>query len=81
LAILTLLYGCETWGIREEDKARIMSAEIKFFRTAKYAWQDYITKEDYLSKITTKPVEIKLKITEINGYNIFGEWTETECHT
>jgi hypothetical protein len=28
------------WGIREQDKARIMSAEMKFFRTAKYAWQD-----------------------------------------
>jgi len=81
LAIPTLLHGCETWGIREEDKATIMSAEMTFFRTAKYAWQDYITNEDNLSKITTKPVEIKLKITEINGYYIFGEWTETDCHT
>ena len=58
-----------------------MSPEMKFFRTAKYAWQDYITNEDDLSKITTKPVEIKFKITEINGYNIFGEWTETDRST
>jgi hypothetical protein len=22
----------------------------------------------------------KFKITETNGYNMFGEWTETDCH-
>jgi hypothetical protein len=81
LAIPTVLHGCETWGIREEDKARIMSAEMKFLRrTAKYAWQDYITNEDNLSKLNTNPVERKFKITEINGHNIFGEWTERDCH-
>jgi len=79
LVIPTLLYGCETWGNREEDKARIMSAEIKFFTTAKYACQDYMTNEDNLSKINTNPVE--RIITEINGYNIFDEWTETDCCT
>jgi hypothetical protein len=44
LALPTLLYGCETWAIREEDIARIMSAERKFMRRmAKYTWQDYNT--------------------------------------
>ena len=56
-----------------------MSAEIKFFTTAKYACQDYMTNEDNLSKINTNPVE--RIITEINGYNIFDEWTETDCCT
>jgi hypothetical protein len=30
LALPTLLYGCETWVIREEDKSRITSAEMRF---------------------------------------------------
>ena len=42
--IPTLLYGSETWAIREEDKSRITSAEMEFMqRTAKYTWQDYKT--------------------------------------
>jgi hypothetical protein len=37
LALPTLLYGWETWEIREEDKNRITSAGIKFMRRmAKY---------------------------------------------
>ena len=68
MAIPTLLYGCETWGIREEDKAR-MSPEMKFFRTAKYTWQDYITNEDNLSKINTNPVEKKTQ-------NYRNKWVE-----
>jgi len=41
LALPTLLYNSETWAIREQDKSRIMSAEMKFVRrTAKYTWQD-----------------------------------------
>jgi hypothetical protein len=49
LALPALLYGCETWTIREEDKYRITSAEIIFMRRmAKYTWQDYKTNEDIL---------------------------------
>ena len=41
LALPSLLYGCETWSIREPDKYRMPSAEMKFMgRTAKYTWQD-----------------------------------------
>jgi hypothetical protein len=32
LALPTLLYGHETWAIREEYKSRMMSAEMKFIR-------------------------------------------------
>jgi hypothetical protein len=39
-ALPTLLYGCGTWAIREQDKSRITSAEIKFVRREKYTWQD-----------------------------------------
>jgi len=42
LALPTLLYGCETWAIREQDKSRITLAEMKFMRiTAQYTWKDY----------------------------------------
>jgi hypothetical protein len=37
----TLLYGCKTWEIREQDKSRIVLAEVQFMRRmAKYTWQD-----------------------------------------
>jgi hypothetical protein len=49
LALPTLLYGCETWAIKEQEKFKL-SEEMKFMRrTAKYTWQDYKTDEDILS--------------------------------
>jgi len=48
LALPALLYGCETWAIREQDKSRMSSVEMKFMRRmAKYTWQDYDTNEDF----------------------------------
>jgi hypothetical protein len=32
LALPAVLYGCETWAIREQDKFTKTSAEIKFMR-------------------------------------------------
>jgi hypothetical protein len=32
LSLPTVLYGCETWAIREQDKSRITSVEMKFMR-------------------------------------------------
>ena len=34
---------------------------MKFMRTAKYAWQDYKTKEDILSELKINPVEKKIQ--------------------
>ena len=48
MALLALLCRCETWAVREQDKSRITSAELKFVRMAKYTWQDYRTNEDVL---------------------------------
>jgi len=51
-ALHTLLCGYETCAIREQDKFRIMSVEMKFVRiTAKYTWQGYRTSEDILSAL------------------------------
>jgi len=67
LALPTLMYRCETWAIREQDKSRITSVEMEFMeKSAKYRWQDYKTNEDILP--------------EINLYKIFCKWTETDCH-
>jgi hypothetical protein len=38
-----LFYRCKMWAIREHDKSRITSAEMKFVRREKYTWQDYKT--------------------------------------
>lgn len=55
---------------------------MKFMRrTAKYTRQDYKTNEDFYQKLKLTQLQIKFKITEINGHNMFGEWTETDCHT
>ena len=64
LALPTVLYGCETWqlSIREQDKSRLTSAEIKFMRrTAKYTWQDYKTNKYTLSEIKISPVVKKIQ--------------------
>jgi tRNA(Ile2) C34 agmatinyltransferase TiaS len=73
----TLLYGCETWAIREEDKYRMAAAEMIFMRRmAKYTWQNYKTNEGIQSELKINPA-VK-KITDVNGYKMFGEWTETD---
>jgi len=52
LALPALLYGCETWEIREQDKYRIASVEMKFVRrTSKYTRQDHITNKDVLLEL------------------------------
>ena len=62
----------QSWGIIEEDKSRIK---------AKYTWKEYKTNVDVLSKLKLNQFYRKFKITEINGYNMFGEWTQTDCRT
>ena len=77
MALPVLLYGCETWAIREKDKYRITSAEMKFTKTmAKYTWQDYITNGDILLVLKINPVvnKIKIYINKLVLYNMFGEW-------
>jgi hypothetical protein len=62
LALPALLYGCETWEIREQGKSMIVSVEMKFVRRmAKYTWQDYITNKDILSEFKIKSVVNKIQ--------------------
>jgi hypothetical protein len=79
LALPTLLYRCKTWAVREQNKSRIMSVEMKFIRTmAKYTRQDYKTNPDMSSEFKVPPFVKKIQITELNGYNMLGECTETD---
>jgi hypothetical protein len=58
----SLLCGRETWEIREQDKCRITSAEMKFKRsTAKYTWQDYKNQWRFLSELKINPVVKKFQ--------------------
>jgi len=42
---------------------------------------DNYTYKNNFRKLKLTQLYKKFKITEINGYNIFGERTETDCHT
>jgi hypothetical protein len=47
LALPTLVQRCETWTVGQQDKYRIVLAEIKFMLiTAKCTWQDCKTSVD-----------------------------------
>jgi len=54
---------------------------MKFMRRrAKYTWQDYRAMKLFCQNLKLTQLQRKFKITETNGYNIFGEWKETDCH-
>jgi hypothetical protein len=64
LALPTLLYGSETWTLREQDKSRITAAEIKFMRkTAKYTRQDHKRNQKIMKELKTN-----LILEKINSY-------------
>jgi hypothetical protein len=59
-----LLYGSETCTIKARDARRISVAEMKYIRTAGYAWTDYktntqIAKELKITQILDKLLEYK----------------------
>jgi hypothetical protein len=77
VAVPALFYVCETWVIREQDKSRITSAEVKFMRTAKYTQKDYKTNEDILSAFANNPVLKKIQ-DHRNKLIHVRLWTETD---
>jgi len=63
LVLPTLLYGRETWAMKEQDKSGT-SAEMKFMRrTPEYIWKSYKTNEDILLELKINPV-----VKEIQNY-------------
>jgi hypothetical protein len=82
LTLPTLLQGCGNWAIRKQAKSRLTSTEIKLTRrTAKYTWQEFKTNEDILTELNINPVVNNIQNYRINSLNVFGEWTEPDCHT
>jgi hypothetical protein len=64
LSLHTLLCGCETWAVREQDKSRIVSAEMKFvWTTAKYMWKYWRSSEDIVSAL-----KINSAVKKIQNY-------------
>jgi len=62
-----VLYGCETWAVREQAKPRITLAEMKFMRRrAKYTWQDCRTMKVFCQNSKLNQLQGKLNITETN---------------
>jgi hypothetical protein len=55
LALPTVLYGCKTQAVREQDKSRIKSGETKFMR------KQYTRHEDILSEFKINPLVKKIQ--------------------
>jgi hypothetical protein len=62
LAVPILLNGSEIWTIRKNDKKRLTSVEIKFFRRAAgYTLLDRKRNEEILEQLKVEPVDEKLR--------------------
>jgi hypothetical protein len=61
LAIPTLLYGSEIWTIKQCDKNRLRTAEMKYLRrTARYTLLNHKINEEILEELHVTPLEDKL---------------------
>ena len=70
MALPTLLHRRECWVIRENDKSRIRSAELKFMRTTtKYTRKNYKTNEAILSELKINSVVKKIQ-------NYINKWVQ-----
>jgi hypothetical protein len=54
LALTTLSGESKNWKMKAKDKTRITAAEMKFMRTAKYAWMGCKRNEDMLKELKTE---------------------------
>jgi hypothetical protein len=57
-----LLYGSESWTIKAKDKARFISAEIKFVRRTAdgYIWSDFKQNIEILEELKVTPIQDKI---------------------
>jgi hypothetical protein len=77
-AISTLLYGSETWTLKEKDKARITAAEMKCLRKIHTIWPQKESRQKRTKKYNQF---CKNSITiKMNGY-MFAEWTYLDSQT
>jgi hypothetical protein len=63
-----LLYGSESWTIKAKDKARLITAEIKFMRrTAGDIWSDFKQNAEILEVLKVTPFKIKFQTIKQTG--------------
>jgi len=51
------LYGSEIWSLRQKDKKRLTSIEMKFFRTTVNTLFDHKRNEVILEELKVEPVD------------------------
>jgi hypothetical protein len=69
LALPVFIYGCEIWSLRQKDKKRLISMEIKFFRRREvYILSDHEGNEESLEELKVEPVDEKLKKKKKKDY-------------
>jgi hypothetical protein len=62
LALPTLLYGSEIWTIKQCDKNRLRTAEMKYLRrTKRYTLLNHKRNEEILEELHVTPLEDKLR--------------------
>jgi len=82
LAVPALLYGCETWAVREQNKYRVTYVEMKSVsRAAKYTWQGYKTNEDILSQLKINQAVKKMKNYRNKWAQYVLRWKKTDRQT
>jgi len=57
LALAIIFYGSEIWSLRQKDKKRLTSIEMKFFRTTGNTLFDYKRNEEILEELKVEPVD------------------------
>jgi hypothetical protein len=69
LALLTLLYGSEIWTVKQCDKNRLRTAEMKYLRrTAGYTLLDHKRNEAILEELHATPLDEKLSTYRHNWF-------------
>jgi hypothetical protein len=62
LALPILLYGSELWTLRQKDKNRLTSIEMKIFRrTARYRLFGHKKNQEIVEEFKVEPVDDKLR--------------------
>jgi hypothetical protein len=57
-----LLHGSESWTFKAKDKARLISAEMKFMRRTAdgYIWSDFKQNTEILEELKVTPIQNKM---------------------
>jgi hypothetical protein len=74
LAISAIMNGSETWTLRKQDKHRLTTSEMKFFRTARYRVMDHTKNEQIIQELHKTLILERIKNARKIGDSMFQEW-------